>query len=152
LSSNSWAAQKFNEVRNEAQTLLAGQVEATSSSIRGLFDFTAPTKTVGGDPDAMTLAATERAVALLEILRAFQGPLSLGPKVPFALSQVRSVIERTIAVLLQQLRTGFASVRSFCLTQINHAVRICTRLFGKKITSEIVSATETAVKDEQRAV
>jgi hypothetical protein len=152
LSGNSWIAQKFNEVRNEVHTLLAGQIEATSSSIRRLFDLTTPMKALDDSPDAVTLAATERAVALLEIFRTFQGPLSLGAKITSALAQVRNVIERSVAVLLQQLRTGFDSVRSFCLTQINHAVRICTRLFGKKIASEIVAATETAVEKEQRAV
>ncbi len=152
LAGNSWAAQKLNAIRNEVHALLAAEIEAVPSSVRRLFDLTAPIEAAHGDSEAGAAAATEREVALLEIVRAFEGPLSLGTKIASALSQIRSAIERAIATLLKKLRTAFDSARKFCLLQISHAVRICARLFGKEYASAIVAATEAAVDDKRSGV
>jgi hypothetical protein len=151
LSGRLWAIQKLKVIRNDVHALLAAEVGAMPTSIRQLFDLSAPAEAAGGDPEAAAIAATERAVALLQVFRAFEEPLLLGNKIASALSEIRGAIEGAVVELLRGLYAGFDGVRKFCLVQISHAVRICTRLFGKKFASKIVTATETAVDDKRHA-
>ena len=148
LSEKSWAAQKLNAIRNDVHALLAAEIEAVPTIVTRLFDLTAPVEGAHRDPEVIAVAETERQIALFEISRTFEGPLSLDTKITSALSHMRHAMERAIAELLVLLRSGFDGVRNFCLVQISHAVRICTRLFGKKYASSIVAATNTAVDDK----
>jgi len=150
FSRNSWAAQKVKMIRNEVHALLAAELEGVPTSISRLFELNVPTERASGGRDA-AVAATEREVTLLQLVRPFAGPLALGGKIASALSHIRIGLERAIAALLEHLRSAFDAARNFCLVQISHAVRICARLFGKPYASAIVAATEAAINDEQRA-
>jgi hypothetical protein len=152
LSKNAWTAQKLNQIRSEVHALLAREIETMPASVQRLFDLSAPIEAARGDLEAVTVAETEHKVALLEIVRTFEGPLSLDTKIAAALSQIRGTIERAVATLLNKLNTAFDGAWRSCLVRIRHAVRICARLFGKEYASEIVDATETAVEDKRHAM
>ncbi len=128
--------------------MLAAEIEGVPTSIRRLFDMRAPAEL----PNAEAVAATERAVGLVQLVSPLAGPLALDGKIASTtLSHIRVGIERAIAALLEHLRTAFDSARNFYLVQMSHAVRICARLFGKPYASTIVAATEAAITDEHRA-
>jgi len=128
---------------------LAAEIEAVPTIVTRLFDLTAPVEVVHGDPEAIAVAETERQIALFEIARTFEGPLSLDGKITSTLSQIRGAIERAVAEFLAVLRSGFNGMQNFCLVQISHAGRICMRLFGKTYASSIVAATNAAIDDKR---
>jgi len=149
LPEKSWAAQKLNAIRNDVNALLAAEIEAVPTIVTRLFDLTAPVEVVHGYPEAIAVADTERQIALFEIARTFEGPLSLDSKITSTLSQIRGAIERAVAEFLAVLRSGFNGMQNFCLVQISHAGRICMRLFGKTYASSIVAATNAAIDDKR---
>jgi len=151
VSQESWAVQRLNAVRNEVHALLAAEIEAVPTTVTRLFDLQVPVETTHGTPEAIAVAEAERQIALLEISHTFEGPLSLGNKITSALRQIRDAIDCAVAELLVVLRSGFDGVRHLCLIQINHAVRICTKLFGKKYASSVIAATEAAIEDKRHA-
>jgi len=129
---------------------LAAEIEGVPGSVKRLFEISAPTESADGGPEAALVAATEREVALFQIIRPFARRLSLDASITTALSEINVGIKRAITTLVKGLRTALGSTRRVYLAQISHAVRISAKLFGQESASEIIAATKAAISDEQR--
>jgi hypothetical protein len=146
LSGNSWASQKLEAIRNEVQSLLAAEIEAVPGSVRQLVETASPTTT--GATDAPAVTATDRKIALVQIIRPFAGALELAGLIASVLSKLQIGLRRAIAALLGRLRGALDYARNLYVARITHAVRICARLFGKDYATAVVAASEAAPEDE----
>ena len=117
---------------------------------------TAAATTIARDPatvlDPNEIAEVEAVVEFVGICRYFAGELAINEMTQRALTELRQYLDNGTQALLEGLRHAGESERAFRQSQINAAVRFCSKVFGREYAALLGKAAQVAAATEPKAV
>jgi hypothetical protein len=100
------------------------------------------------DPDEVT--ETEALVEFVGSCRYFAGELALNEMTQRSLSELQQYLDSGTRTLLDGLRNAGEGDRSFRQSQVDAAVRLCAKVFGKDYAAMLGKAAEVAATGERK--
>jgi hypothetical protein len=101
------------------------------------------------DPD--DVAETEALVEFVGICRTFAGELAISEMTQRTFSELQRYLEDGSRALLEGIRHAGDGDRSFRQSQVDAAVRLCAKVFGKDYAAMLGKAAEVAQASERKA-
>src|SRR5215471_5238281 len=117
---------------------------------------TAAATTIPRDPatvlDPNEIAEVEALVEFVGICRYFAGELAVNEMSQRALTELRQYLDNGTQALLDGLRHAGESERAFPQSQVDAAVRFCSKVFGREYAALLGKAAQVAAATEPKAV
>lgn len=117
---------------------------------------TAAATTIARDPatvlDPNEIAEVEAVVEFVGICRYFAGELAINEMSQRALTELRQYLDNGTQALLDGLRHAGESERAFRQSQVDAAVRFCSKVFGREYAALLGKAAQVAAATEPKAV
>lgn len=117
---------------------------------------TAAATTIARDPatvlDPNEIAEVEAVVEFVGICRYFAGELAINEMTQRALTELRQYLDNGTQALLDGLRHAGESERAFRQSQVDAAVRFCSKVFGREYAALLGKAAQVAAATEPKAV
>lgn len=138
--------------RSQIAELLRSEIESMPGRVRRLLRVV-PTKEIRPnsvlDPDEV--AETEALVEFVGACRFFAGELALNEMTQRALSELQHYLDSSTRTLLDGLRHAGEADRPFRQSQLDAAMRLCAKVFGKDYAALLGKAAEVAANAERKA-
>jgi len=100
--------------------------------------------------DPNEIAEVEAVVEFVGICQYFAGELAINEITQRALTELRQYLDNGTQALLEGLR--HARERAFRQSQVNAAVRFCSKVFGREYAALLGKAAQVAAATEPKAV
>ena len=117
---------------------------------------TAAATTIPRDPatvlDPNEIAEVEALVEFVGICRYFAGELAINEMSQRALTELRQYLDNGTQALLDGLRHAGESERAFRQSQVDAAVRFCSKVFGREYAALWGKVAQVAAAAEPKAV
>lgn len=138
--------------RAQIADLLRAEIESMPGRVRRLLRVRPageikPNSTL--DPDE--IAETASLVEFVGACRYFAGELALNEMTQRSLSELQSYLDGTTRALLDGLRNSGEADRTFRQSQVDAAVQLCAKVFGKDYAAMLTKAAEAAATGERKA-
>jgi hypothetical protein len=153
LSGDSPWARQLAASRAEVAKLLQGEIENLPGQVRRLLRPRAANE-IRPDAalDAGDVAEVERRLAVAAICRNYASELAVSEATRRVNSDLQNYFDTGTQMLLDRLRTAPPAERAYRQSQVDAAVRFCSRLFGEDYASLLAKAAEVAANGEQKRV
>ena len=102
--------------------------------------------------DPNEIAEVEALVEFVGICRYFAGELAINEMSQRALTELRQYLDNGTQALLDGLRHAGESERAFRQSQVDAAVRFCSKVFGREYAALLGKAAQVAAATEPKAV
>jgi hypothetical protein len=137
--------------RTQISDLLRAEIESIPGRVRRLLR-PRPSKEIRPNSvlDSNEVAEVEALVEFVGICRYFAGELAINEMTQRAQSELRQYLDNGTRALLESLRQAGEADRSFRQSQVDAAVRFCSKVFGRDYAALLVKAAEMAGAVETR--
>jgi hypothetical protein len=138
--------------RTQISDLLRAEIESIPGRVRRLLR-PRPSKEIRSNSvlDSNEVADVEALVEFVGVCRYFAGELAINEMTQRAQSELRQYLDNGTRALLESLRQAGETDRSFRQSQVDAAVRFCSKVFGRDYAALLVKAAEVAGAVETRA-
>lgn len=153
LSGDSPWARQLAALRAEVSRLLQAEIDNLPGQVRRMLR-PRPAKEVGAGMtlDAGDVAEIEAKLVLAATCRNYASELAVSEATRRVLSDLQNFFDSGTQVLIDRLRTSPPGERTFRQSQVDAAVKFCSKLFGVEFASTLAKAADVAAKGEQKAV
>ena len=138
--------------RTQISDLLRTEIESMPGRVRRLLR-PRPSREIRPnsvlDPDEV--AEVEALVEFVGICRYFAGELAINEMTQRALTELRQYLDNGTQALLEGLRQAGEVDRTFRQSQVDAAVRFCSKVFGREYAALLGKAAEVAASAEPKA-
>jgi hypothetical protein len=145
LSGDSAWARRLAAIRSDVSSVLRNQVESASGRVRRLLRLRPLSEIARGsslDPDDVDEA--ESLVELVGVCRLYASELAINEMTLRTYSELQQYLDTATQSLLDSLRQAGDRERRFLQSQVDAAVRFCTKVFGPAYASVLAKAAEVA--------
>jgi hypothetical protein len=138
--------------RAQISDLLRTEIESMPNRVRRLLR-PRPSKEIRPNSvlDQNEVAEVEALVEFVGICRYFAGELAINEMTQRTLSELRQYLDNGTRTLLEGFRQAGDADRSFRQSQVDAAVRICAKVFGRDYAALLVKAAEVAGSADVKA-
>jgi hypothetical protein len=134
--------------RTQISDLLRTEIESIPGRVRRLLR-PRPSREIR--PDPAEVAEVEALVEFVGICRYFAGELAINEMTQRALTELRQYLDNGTQALLEGLRQAGEPDRAFRQSQVDAAVRFCSKVFGREYAALLGKAAEVAAATEPKA-
>jgi hypothetical protein len=134
--------------RTQISDLLRTEIESMPGRVRRLLR-PRPSREIR--PDPAEVAEVEALVEFVGICRYFAGELAINEMTQRALTELRQYLDNGTQALLEGLRQAGEPDRAFRQSQVDAAVRFCSKVFGREYAALLGKAAEVAAATEPKA-
>jgi hypothetical protein len=152
LSVESGWGRQLAHVRGEVSDLLKSEIESMPGRVRRLLR-PWPEKEIkaGSLLDHSDVAETETLIEFVGACRSYAGELAISEMTQRAFSELQQYLESNTQGLVDALRYAGESERPFRQSQLDAAVRFCSKAFGPEYASLLAKAGQVALESERKA-
>lgn len=138
--------------RTQIADLLRAEIESMPGKVRRLLR-TRPAGEIRPNStlDPEEVAEAEALVEFVGSCRYFAGELALNEMTQRSFSELQQYLDSGTRALLEALRSTGEGERSFRQSQVDAAVRLCSKVFGKDYAALLGKAAEVAKTGERKA-
>jgi hypothetical protein len=153
LSGDSPWARQLAALRAEVSRLLQAEIDNLPGQVRRMLR-PRPAKEVGAGMtlDLGDVAEIEAKLVLAATCRNYASELAVSEATRRVLSDLQNFFDSGTQVLIDRLRTSPPGERTFRQSQVDAAVKFCSKLFGVEFAGTLAKAADVAAKGEQKAV
>ena len=139
--------------RTQISDLLRTEIESIPGRVRRLLR-PRPSREIRPNSalDPNEVAEVEALVEFVGICRYFAGELAINEMTQRALTELRQYLDNGTQALLEGLRHAGEADRAFRQSQVDAAVRFCSKVFGREYAALLGKAAEVAAATEPKAV
>jgi hypothetical protein len=138
--------------RTQISDLLRTEIESMPGRVRRLLR-PRPSREIRPNSvlDPAEVAEVEALVEFVGICRYFAGELAINEMTQRALTELRQYLDNGTQALLEGLRQAGEPDRAFRQSQVDAAVRFCSKVFGREYAALLGKAAEVAAATEPKA-
>jgi hypothetical protein len=138
--------------RTQISDLLRTEIESMPGRVRRLLR-PRPSREIRPNSvlDPGEVAEVEALVEFVGICRYFAGELAINEMTQRALTELRQYLDNGTQALLEGLRQAGEADRTFRQSQVDAAVRFCSKVFGREYAALLGKAAEVAASAEPKA-
>lgn len=152
LSKESAWGRQLASIRSEISSLVKAEVESMPGRVRRLLRPRPKAEIAPGEVlDPMEVAEVETLIGFVDACRHFAGELAINEMTMKAGSEVRQYLDASRNTLLDGLRQAGNHERAYRQSQLDAAVRFCSKVFGKDYAAVLSKAAEVAASSERKA-
>jgi hypothetical protein len=147
---SAWGRQ-LTSVRAEMSRILSAEIDLMSGRVRRLMR-PRPSReiTPGSSLDPEEVAETEALIGFVITCRNYAGELAINEITQRVFNELQQSLDGGTHALLDALRHANGGERGFRQSQVDAAVRFCSKVFGQEYASLLAKAAEVAAQGERK--
>jgi hypothetical protein len=152
LSADSPWGRQLSAIRSEISNVLKAEIESVPGRVRRLLRPRPSNEIARGSVlDADEVAETEAMIEFVSACRNYASELAISEMTLRTFQDIQQFLDTGTRSLLDGLRMAGEPDRPFRKSQVDAAIRFCSRAFGKDYASLLVKAAEMAGNAERKA-
>ncbi len=152
LGGDSQWGRQLASLRAEVSGLLKTAIESTPGRVRRLLRPRPASEIVAGTGlDATDVADTAALIDLVGACRNYASELAISEMTLRTFHELQQYLDTGTQTLLEALRNATPADRGFRQSQVDAAVRFCSKVFGQEYASLLTKAAEVAANSERKA-